>query len=110
MAFHGRHCDMYITMYTQRMPMQYSIADLRRNLSSAVDEAEGGAEVQLTRRGHPVAVLVSVGEYERLKANGAGFWVRYQEFRKRFPPGASGTRARHFRVPRDHGLGRKVDI
>ena len=57
---------MYISMYTGEMSKQYSIADARRNLPSLVDEAEAGSEVQLTRRGRAVAVLVSVEEYQRL--------------------------------------------
>jgi len=92
------------------MSKQYSIADARRNLPSLVDEAEAGAEVQLTRRGRAVAVVVSVEEYERLKANRVDFSEAYEAFRKQFPRDGSGLGPRYFRSLRDRGLGRKVAI
>ena len=44
----------------------YSIAAAKNNLSSLVHEAEQGHPVQLTRRGKPVAVLISTQQYERI--------------------------------------------
>jgi prevent-host-death family protein len=101
---------MYMLMYTEEMPKEYSIADARRNLPSLIDEAEAGSEVHLTRRGRAVAVVVSVGEYERLKANRIGFSEAYEEFRRRFPADGEGIEARYFRSIRDRGVGRKVAI
>ncbi|HMA91771.1 MAG TPA: type II toxin-antitoxin system Phd/YefM family antitoxin [Polyangiaceae bacterium] len=89
---------------------QYSIADARKNLPSLVDEAEAGCEVQLTRRGRPVAVVVSIGHYERLKANRGSFAVAYQAFRKKFPEGTSGLGSRYFERLRDRASGRKVTL
>ena len=43
-----------MVMYSTEMSKRYSIADARRNLPSLVDEAESGAEVELTRRGKAV--------------------------------------------------------
>ena len=101
---------MYILMYTGEMSKHYSIADARRNLPSLVDEAEAGLEVQLTRRGRAVAVVVSVEEYERLKANRVGFSEAYEEFRKHFPANGEGLGPRYFRSLRERGVGRKVVI
>jgi antitoxin Phd len=97
-------------MYTHRMSKQYSIADARRNLPSVVDEVASGSEVQLTRRGRPVAVVVSVEEYERLKAQRTTFAEAYRAFRKRFPEGSSGISSRYLRSLRDKGRGRAVDL
>ena len=44
----------------------YSIAEAKNNLSGLVHEAEQGHPVRLTRRGKPVAVLISTEQYERL--------------------------------------------
>ena len=44
----------------------YSIAAAKNNLSGLVHEAEQGRAVRLTRRGKPVAVLISTEQYERL--------------------------------------------
>jgi len=97
-------------MYTWKMTKQYSIADARRNLPSLVDEAEAGSEVQLTRRGRAVAVVVSVEEYERLKANRVGFSEAYEAFRKQFPADGDALGPRYFESLRDRGVGRKVAV
>ena len=101
---------MYILMYTHDMSKQYSIADARRNLPTVVDEAESGAEVQLTRRGRPVAVVVSIEEYDRLKAHRTTFGEAYDAFRKKFPEGGEGISAEYFRALRERGRGREVDL
>ncbi|MSQ51503.1 MAG: type II toxin-antitoxin system Phd/YefM family antitoxin [Betaproteobacteria bacterium] len=44
----------------------YSIAKAKNNLSGLVHEAEQGHPVRLTRRGKPVAVLISTEQYERI--------------------------------------------
>jgi antitoxin Phd len=93
------------------MSKRYSIADARRNLPTLVNEAESGSDILLTRRGQPVAIVVSVEEYERLKAPRASFADTYQAFRERFPAtGSAGIGARYFRGLRDRSRGRKVDV
>src|SRR5689334_21625601 len=97
-------------MYTSRMPKQYSIADARRNLPTVVDEAESGSEVQLTRQGRAVAVVISIEEYEGLKARQTTFAEAYGVFRKKFPEGREGVSPRYFRAIRERGRGREVDL
>ena len=92
------------------MSKQYSIADARKHLPTVVDEAASGSEVRLTRRGRPVAVVVSIEEYERLKANRTTFAEAYGAFRKKFPEGKAGAGPRYFRSLRDRSPGRKVDL
>jgi antitoxin Phd len=89
---------------------QYSIADARKNLPTVIDQAESGAEVHLTRRGRPVAVVLSIEEYERLKTNRMTFSDAYSDFRKKFPEGTAGIGPRYFRSLRDRGRGRKLDL
>jgi prevent-host-death family protein len=89
---------------------QYSIADARRNLPGLVDEAEAGAEVRLTRRGRPVAVVVSIDQYERLKAHRSTFADAYRDFRQQFPEGTSGVGPKYFRDLRSRDAGRKVEL
>ena len=60
---------------------QYSIAEARHNLAALVHELERKALIELTRRGEPVAVLLSIREYRRLTANRGGFWSMYEAFR-----------------------------
>lgn len=64
------------------MAKKYSIAEARRNLTSIVHEVEHGSAVELTRHGDPVAVMMSLHEYRRLKESGKDFWDAYSQFRK----------------------------
>jgi prevent-host-death family protein len=66
------------------MARRYSIADARKNLAGLVTEAESGSEVELTRRGKPVAVLVSVHEFERMRGERPAFKEAYAEFLEKF--------------------------
>lgn len=66
------------------MSRQYSIAEAREKLSHVIQEAEQGAKVELTRRGKPVAILLSLHEYERLSRKRGSFWESYQEFRRKY--------------------------
>jgi prevent-host-death family protein len=91
------------------MAKQYSIAQARKELARLVDEAEAGAEVQLTRRGRPVAVVVSVGEFQQLKQPRT-FGDAYQAFRRRFPAKKGGIDPKFFSALRDKTRGRKVDL
>jgi len=65
------------------MSKQYSIAEARDNFPRVVHEAESGESVELTRRGKPVAVLLSLEEYRRLATGRPSFWEAYEEFRRR---------------------------
>jgi antitoxin Phd len=95
-------------MYTYWMSKAYSVAEARKNLPAVLDEVASGAEVHLTRRGRPVAVLVSVDEYSRLKAGRAAFADAYKEFRAEHPAG--GISVSYFRKLRDRNQGRKISL
>ncbi len=60
---------------------QYSIAQARDHLPGIVHEVERGAPVELTRRGKPIAVIVSLEDYRRLSAGKVGFWEALQKLR-----------------------------
>ena len=62
---------------------EVSIAQARNSLTRLIHEAENGEPVHITRRGKPVAVLVSRDEYERLESAGTGsdFWQGIKEWR-----------------------------
>jgi prevent-host-death family protein len=49
------------------MDKTFSIAEAKDRLPRLVHDAEAGVPVALTRRGKPVAVLISMAEYDRLK-------------------------------------------
>lgn len=97
-------------MYMLSMGKQYSIADARRQLPSLITQAEAGSSVELTRRGTPVAVLISVDEYDRLQRGRLEFREAYSAFVKRFRLRDVGVEVDWADKLRDSTLGRPVDL
>ena len=65
------------------MTKKYSIAEARHDLAAIVKELDQQPVIQITRRGEPVAVLISTREFERLSATQTGFWDAYTAYRDR---------------------------
>lgn len=101
---------MYIYVYIFVVSKRYSIAEARSNLPSIVDQVEAGHEVELTRRGKPVAAVVSLRELERLRGQRVSFAAAYRRFRKAYPPSEVGLTAAELASMRDPSLGRKVAL
>jgi len=59
---------------TMVMQKRFSIAEAKNNLPSIIHDVEKGNAVELTRRGKPVAALLSIKEYERLCGKNQAFW------------------------------------
>ncbi|WP_020647824.1 MULTISPECIES: type II toxin-antitoxin system Phd/YefM family antitoxin [Solimonas] len=81
-----------------------SIADAKNRLTELLYEAEEGQPVQVTRRGQPVAVLLSEAEYARLRAAAAAAvdfaaWAR--NWREQLPAGIEGISAAELERWRD---------
>lgn len=57
-----------------------SIAQARSRLPDLVKDAEHGAAVEITRRGKPVAMLVSAATYHRLSAERPTFTQALNRF------------------------------
>lgn len=62
----------------------YTIAEARNNLSRIVHRSEELGPIGLTRRGQPVAVVLSQAEYERLTAPGPSFMERMRVLREKY--------------------------
>ncbi len=63
------------------MPKQYSIAAARNQLPALIHGVEAGNAIELTRRGRPVAVLVSFDEYQELRGAKPDLWSAIERFR-----------------------------
>jgi prevent-host-death family protein len=61
---------------------RYSILEAKDHLPRLVRAAERDGAVEITRRGRPVAMLVSMEEYERLHGRRVGFWQALEAFRR----------------------------
>lgn len=92
------------------MQRDYSIAGAKDHLPEAVRAAERGDEVTLTRRGTPVAVLLSIERFRRLGQARPDFW----EVTRAIRDGArvEGVVFDHadFEGLRDDSPGRDVDL
>ena len=91
------------------MENQYSIAEAKNKLPSIIHSVEKGPSVKLTRRGRPVAVLLSIKEYERLRQKKEGFWRDLKAFRKLAEKEGIEISDADFKGLRDYSPGREVD-
>ncbi len=91
------------------MAPKYTIAEARHNLAAIVHELDEKERIELTRRGEPVAVLLSMRAYRRLAAPRASFWETYQAFRKAFPLSLLDIQPTVFDDVRDHAPGRELN-
>ncbi len=92
------------------MPEQFSIAEAKNKLTSLIHRVEDGTPVQFTRRGKPVAVLLSVQEYQRLTGNQKDFWEALVDFRESITEEGVEITDTDFEGVRDNTSGRKVEI
>ena len=101
---------MYISMYIDDMTRKYSVAEARSSLPAIIDQAESGLGIELTRRGKPVAMVISVREFERLRGDGAGFGAAYRRFLETHSLKEIGLDDDFFASGREKGRGREVSL
>jgi len=75
-----------------------------------VDQAEAGAEVELTRRGKPVAVVMSHRQLERLRNERPRFADVYKAFLRKHKLKEIGIENDFLQGAREKGAGRKVSL
>jgi prevent-host-death family protein len=92
------------------MADRYSIAEARHDLAAIVHELEGRDLIELTRRGEPVAVMLSLREYRRLTAGRDGFWDAYRAFREAVDLPKLGIEPEVFEGVRDPSPGREARL
>ena len=94
------------------MSQSFSIARAKAMLPQLVHEAEAGTAIRITRRGQPVAMLVSIEEYQRMAPRKGTFWDNLDAFRARHGLLEDGVEASEWPAqsradaqPRDFGWG-----
>ena len=90
------------------MAKTYTIANARAKLADIVDEVEAGSEVELTRRGKKVAVVMSAARYARLRGERVAFMTAYETFRAEHDLGEVGLDRSWARTLRQRDVGRPV--
>ena len=101
---------MYKVMYTLEMKKLYSVGSARANLPTILDDVQSGRVIQVTRRGKPVAVIMSPAEYATLERRQSTFSEACADFRERFGVQQLGLDRRFFQALRDPRPGRKVRL
>jgi prevent-host-death family protein len=92
------------------MKKQITIAEAKDQLPGIIHEAERGKPIEITRRGKPVAVILSITEYTRIRAGKRGFWNLLQDFLKSGVGKAVWAHPDFTRNVRDRSIGRRVRI
>ena len=92
------------------MAKRYSIAEARAQLPSIVDQAEAGQEIELTRRGKPIAVVVSLREFARLSNARVPFIQAYAKFLDTHSLSEVGLDDGLFKSIRHTAVGRKIAL
>ena len=62
-----------------------TISHLKNHLPECVHSVEQGEDIQITRHGKPVAVIVSLERYNRALGGGKGIFNSYLNWRKQHP-------------------------
>ncbi len=89
------------------MKKSYTIAEAKSKLPAIIHTVEDGPSVKLTRHGKPVAVLLSIREYEMLAKNKTGFWNALTKFRNILDKEKINITDKDFEDLRDTSTGRE---
>ena len=92
------------------MEERYTIADAKNRLPALVHAVESGRPVQLTRHGKPVAVLLSMKDYQRMNRVKTSYWGALNDWRKRTGQEGVAFSGEEFEGVRDGASGREVDF
>jgi prevent-host-death family protein len=92
------------------MEEQYTIVDAKNKLPSLIHSVETGQAVKLTRHGRPVAVLLSIKDYEKLSRKRGGYWRALTFLRGRMERERIFSESGDFERLRDSTSGREVEF
>jgi prevent-host-death family protein len=88
----------------------YSVAEARQDFARLIRSAERGKAIEITRRGEPVAVLLSATEYLALTGERPLFVESLNRLRKRLDVEDLGIGDEEFEGLRDESPGREVAL
>jgi prevent-host-death family protein len=88
----------------------YSVAEARQNFARLIRSAERGRAIEITRRGEPVAVLLSAAEYLALTGERPFFVEALAVVRERLGVDDLGIGDEDFEGLRDESPGREVAL
>ena len=87
-----------------------SVAEARQNFARLIKRAEQGRAIEITRRGEPVAVLLSASEYLTLTGDRPSFVEATRSVRERLDVESLEIGDAEFEGLRDESAGREVAL
>jgi prevent-host-death family protein len=87
---------------------RYSIAEARNRFAEIVHDLKHISRVEVTRRGRPVAILISIEEFEMLRSGSVTFTSAYEAFRNTFDLAKEEIEPEVFEDLRDPSPGRET--
>ena len=92
------------------MANRISVAEARKGVARLIQRAQQCLAIEITRRGRPVAVLLSADEYLRLIGERPSFVESLSDLRARFGVDELGIGAAEFAELRAEDPGREVEL
>ena len=87
-----------------------SVAEARQHFARLIKRAQQGKAIEITRRGEPVAVLVSAAEYSAIKGERPSFVDATRQVRERLGVDALEIGDADFEGLREQSPGRDVSL
>lgn len=92
------------------MSKKYSVSEARKLLPQLLHDVEDGQAIEITRRGSPVAVVLSLADYQRLASPPGKFSAAYSSWRQTVDDADLELDDDFFDRARDRSAGRAVDL
>ncbi len=92
------------------MAKTFTVARARQQFANLIASAERGGVVEITRRGKPVAVVISAAQYAGLSGASRPFVVAVSELRDRLGVADLEIDDQTFAGLRDRSSGREVSL
>ncbi len=105
---------MYIYLYILEIQTmassKVSVAEARQHFARLIKRAEQGKAIEITRRGEPVAVLVSAAEYSAMTGDRPSFIDATAQIRERLDVDSLNIGDSDFEGLREESPGRDVSL
>jgi prevent-host-death family protein len=101
---------LYINKETSMATTKVSVAEARQNFARLIKRAQQGKAIEITRRGEPVAVLISASEYSAITGQRSSFIDAMSPVRERLRVADLGIGDAEFEGLREESPGREISL
>ncbi len=114
MAESGSDDKLYIYLYIHEVASmaatKVSVAEARQHFARLIKRAQQGKTIEITRRGEPVAVLLSASEYSAITGERSSFMDAMWQVRERLGVDELEIGDAEFEGLRDESPGREISL